>query len=80
MAGAIDADAPCRHSLQQCALGARTGAVDLVRQQHLGEQRTLLEMKGCIRLMEDIDESVAAGEGVKACAYKSAISIVLLKY
>ena len=38
MAGAIHADATGRHRLEQGALGAGAGSIDLIGQQHLAEQ------------------------------------------
>ena len=43
-----DGDEPLLHRLQQRRLGARRGAVDLVRHQELGEHRTLDEAEGAL--------------------------------
>ena len=45
MADSIDADATSGHRLKQSALRARAGAIDLVGQQHLREQRSGLKTK-----------------------------------
>ena len=55
MAGAIHTDAPCGHRLQQGTLGAGAGAVDLIGQQHLGEQRPGLKSKLSRGAIQHID-------------------------
>ncbi len=55
MGDAVDADLAFFHGFEQRALGARAGAIDLVRQQQLGEYRALAEFELLRRPVEDRD-------------------------
>ena len=61
---AVDADLMLLHRLQQRALGARPGPVDLVGQQHLGEDRALMEDKALAVSLVDTDPDQVAGREV----------------
>ena len=52
------------HGLQQGALGARRGPVDLVGQQDLGEDRAGTELEGLLLLVEERDSGDVAGQQV----------------
>ena len=53
MGHALDGDLGLGHRLQQGRLGARRGAVDLVRQHHVGEDRPGQELESGVALVED---------------------------
>ena len=64
MAGAIDADAASRHRLQQSALGAGAGSIDLVSQQHLAEQGPGLKAELRRAGIKHIDAGEISGQQV----------------
>ena len=55
MTSAVNTDAANRHRLQQCALSAGAGAVDLISQQNLTEQWPRLETEFRRARIKDID-------------------------
>jgi hypothetical protein len=64
MAGAIDADPAAGHRLQQGALGARAGPVDLIGQEHLTEQGAGLETEAATARFEHTNAREIGGEQV----------------
>ena len=50
----LDADLAFVHGLEQRGLGARGGPVDLVRQQHVGEDRTPPEAQTPVPGIQDL--------------------------
>src|SRR5690606_29070472 len=61
---ALDGDARLVHSLQHGRLGAWRGAVDLVREHEVGEDRAALELELVRVAVEDRDAQDIAGEHV----------------
>ena len=64
MAGAVNAHPGRRHRFQQSTLGAGTGTVDLIRQQHLGEQRARLKTEVRLPLIEEVEANEIRGEQI----------------
>ena len=61
---AVDGDLPLLHRLEQARLGLRGGAVDLVGEEHLGEDRAPSEFEGGGLGIEDVDPGDVTGEQV----------------
>src|SRR5215217_6407276 len=64
MGHAVDGDLTLLHRLQQRSLGLRCGAVDLVREDELGHNRTWPVFEATGLLVEDVDPGDVAGEEI----------------
>jgi len=62
--GAVHGDLPLAHRLQQRRLRAWRGAIDLVGEQHVGEDRALVEAEGLVALVVDRDAENVGGQQV----------------
>ena len=64
MARAVDRDLPLLHRLEQRRLRPRRHAVDLVDEQQVGEDRSLMEREGARRHVEDVGADDVGGHQV----------------
>jgi hypothetical protein len=62
--GAVDGGAALVHGLEQRALGARRGAVDLVGEQHVREDGPAVEAEGAVAGVEHLGAEDVAGQQV----------------
>ena len=60
----IDRDVPLFHRLEQRRLGFGTGAIDLIDQQHVGENRTGMEHELILGRIEDMHARDVRGHEV----------------
>ena len=60
----VDGDAPLLHDLEQRRLGLRAGAVDLVREHDVREDRAGVELEGARALVVDADAGDVTGQQV----------------
>ena len=65
VADVVHRDLPLGHRFQEGALRARRGAVDLVGQQHVGEDRAGQELEFARLLVEDAEAGDVAGQQVR---------------
>ena len=69
MADAIHAHPTGRHGLQKGALSAGAGPIDLIRQQHLGEDRTRLKAELGRSRIKHIDANQIGGQQIAGEAH-----------
>ena len=65
MRGAVDGDLPLLHRLEQCRLRLGSGSVDLIGEQHLGEDRPPAELEGLLLRVVDADPGHVARKQVR---------------